>query len=95
MAEAKHRKVVLEGKVVSASMNKTINVCVYTLMKHPIYGKYVTKNKKFFAHDEKEIAGVGDKVRIVECRPLSKNKRWRLLEILVKAHENVGEEVGQ
>jgi len=71
--------------VVSSKMDKSISVAVERRLKHPIYGKFVKKTKKFMAHDENNECGVGDKVRIMETRPLSKNKRWRLVEILEKA----------
>jgi len=73
------------GVVASSSMNKSITVLVQRRLKHPIYGKFVKKSRKFMAHDENNECGVGDKVRIMETRPLSKNKRWRLVEILEKA----------
>ena len=73
------------GKVVSNKMQKTITVTVDRKVKHPIYGKFVNKTTKFKAHDEKNEAGIGDTVRIMETRPLSKNKRWRLVEIVEKA----------
>jgi small subunit ribosomal protein S17 len=73
------------GKVVSNKMNKSITVAVDRRVKHPIYGKFVHKTTKFMAHDEKDEAGVGDTVRISETRPLSKLKRWRLVEIIEKA----------
>ncbi|MBP3254318.1 MAG: 30S ribosomal protein S17 [Bacteroidales bacterium] len=73
------------GIVVSDKMNKTINVLVERKVKHPKYGKFLKKSTKFMAHDEKEIAGIGDTVRIMETRPLSKNKCWRLVEIIEKA----------
>jgi small subunit ribosomal protein S17 len=73
------------GKVVSDKMNKTITVSVETKYKHPKYGKILSKSKKFMAHDETEQCGIGDTVRIMECRPLSKNKRWRLVSIVEKA----------
>ena len=73
------------GKVVSNKMQKTITVAVDRKVKHPIYGKFVNRTTKFKAHDEKNEAGVGDTVRIMETRPLSKDKRWRLVEILEKA----------
>ena len=95
MADAKHRKVMLDGVVVSASMNKTISVRVDRLMKHPKYSKYVTKSRKFLAHDETEEAAPGDKVRIVECRPMSKRKRWRLKKVLAKAHQDAAGEVAE
>ena len=73
------------GQVVSDKMEKSITVAVQRKEKHPIYGKFVNKTTKFTAHDEKNECGVGDTVRIMETRPLSKNKRWRLVEILEKA----------
>jgi len=73
------------GKVVSNKMTKSITVAVDRKVKHPIYGKFVHKTTKFMAHDEKNEAGIGDTVRISETRPLSKNKRWRLVEIIEKA----------
>ena len=73
------------GKVVSNKMQKSISVAMDRKVKHPIYGKFMHKTTKFMAHDEKNEAGIGDKVRIMETRPLSKNKRWRLVEIIEKA----------
>lgn len=73
------------GLVVSNKMESSIVVEVETKMKHPIYGKYVKKHNKFMAHDEKNECNIGDTVRIMETRPLSKNKRWRLVEILERA----------
>jgi small subunit ribosomal protein S17 len=73
------------GKVVSNKMNKSITVAVERKVKHPIYGKFLKKTTKLMAHDEKDEAGIGDTVRIMETRPLSKNKRWRLVEIIEKA----------
>jgi small subunit ribosomal protein S17 len=73
------------GKVVSNKMTKSITVAVDRRVKHPIYGKFVHKTTKFMAHDEKNEAGIGDTVRISETRPLSKLKRWRLVEIIEKA----------
>lgn len=73
------------GKVVSNKMTKSITVAVDRRVKHPIYGKFVHKTTKFMAHDEKNEAGIGDTVRIMETRPLSKQKRWRLVEIIEKA----------
>jgi small subunit ribosomal protein S17 len=66
-------------------MQKSITIAVNRKEKHPIYGKFVNKTTKFMAHDEKNEAGIGDTVRIMETRPLSKSKRWRLVEILEKA----------
>jgi small subunit ribosomal protein S17 len=73
------------GVVRSSKMDKTIIVAVERRVKHPIYGKFVKKTTKFHAHDEKNECGVGDIVRIMETRPLSKTKRWRLVEIVEKA----------
>lgn len=73
------------GVVTSAAMEKSIVVSVERKEKHPIYGKFVKKTKKFTAHDDKNECGVGDTVRIMETRPLSKTKNWRLVEIIEKA----------
>lgn len=73
------------GKVVSNKMQKTITVAVDRKVKHPIYGKFVNRTTKFKAHDEENTAGIGDTVRIMETRPLSKDKRWRLIEVIEKA----------
>jgi small subunit ribosomal protein S17 len=73
------------GQVVSAKMQKTIVVEVTRRVQHPVYKRVINKRKKFYAHDEQGSAKVGDVVRIIECRPLSKLKRWRLEEILRKA----------
>lgn len=71
--------------VTSNKMDKTITIAVNRKVKHPIYGKFMKKTTKLMAHDEKGEAGIGDTVRISETRPLSKNKRWRLVEIVEKA----------
>ncbi|WP_018476848.1 MULTISPECIES: 30S ribosomal protein S17 [Pontibacter] len=73
------------GKVVSNKMDKSITVLVESRMKHPMYGKFVSKSTKFMAHDEKNECNIGDTVRIQETRPLSKNKNWRLVEIIERA----------
>lgn len=73
------------GQVVSNKMDKSIVVAVERKIKHPIYGKFIRKTTKFMAHDEKNEAGMGDTVLISETRPLSKRKRWRLVEIIEKA----------
>ena len=73
------------GQVVSAKMQKTIVVEVSRRVPHPLYKRIVTKRKKFYAHDEDGAANLGDIVRIIECRPLSKLKRWRLGEVVRKA----------
>jgi small subunit ribosomal protein S17 len=72
------------GVVTSNKMTKTITVVVERKVKHPIYGKFVKKSSKFHAHDDKNEASIGDVVRIMETRPLSKTKRWRLVEIIEK-----------
>ena len=81
--ERKRRKTRI-GIVSSDKMTKTITVNVERKIKHPIYGKFLKKTTKFHAHDEENTAGVGDVVRIMETRPLSKTKRWRLVEIVEK-----------
>jgi small subunit ribosomal protein S17 len=73
------------GLVTSNKMNKSIVVAVERKEKHPIYGKFINKTNKFMAHDEANTCGIGDKVLIMETRPLSKNKKWRLVEVLEKA----------
>ena len=70
------------GVVTSISMDKTITIKVERRLPHPRYRKYVTLSKKFMAHDPENSCNIGDKVRIVECRPLSRHKRWRLFEIV-------------
>jgi small subunit ribosomal protein S17 len=82
--ERNHRKV-RQGTVVSSAGDKTVVVQINERKPHPIYGKMMTRSKKFHAHDERNEAGVGDTVQIMETRPLSKLKRWRLLEIVEKA----------
>lgn len=73
------------GLVTSDKAQKTITVAVERKVKHPLYGKFVKKTTKFHAHDENNSCGIGDTVRIMETRPLSKTKRWRLVEIIEKA----------
>lgn len=73
------------GLVVSNKMDKSITVAVQRKLKHPIYGKFIGKTTKFMAHDEKNECGIGDTVKIMETRPLSKRKRWRLLEVIERA----------
>lgn len=73
------------GVVTSARMDKSITVLVERRLKHPIYGKFVKKSKKFMAHDEANDCNEGDKVRIIESRPLSKKKRWQLVEVIERA----------
>jgi small subunit ribosomal protein S17 len=76
---------VRQGKVVSNKMQKSIVVAIERRLPHPIYKKYFTRTTTFLAHDEKQEAGIGDLVKIIETRPLSKRKRWRLAEIIEKA----------
>jgi small subunit ribosomal protein S17 len=73
------------GTVVSNKMQKSITVAVRRKVKHPMYGKFIGKTTKFMAHDDKNECSIGDTVRIMETRPLSKNKCWRLVEIIEKA----------
>jgi small subunit ribosomal protein S17 len=73
------------GLVRSNKMDKTIVVAVERKVKHPKYGKFVKKTTTFFAHDDKNVCGIGDTVRISETRPMSKNKRWRMVEIIERA----------
>jgi len=89
MAETQAKKVGLKnekiGEVVSTKMTKTIVVEVSRRVPHPLYKRIIGKRKKFYAHDEEGSANLGDQVRIVECRPLSKLKRWRLAEVVRRA----------
>ena len=81
----RNRRRTKQGRVVSDKMDKTIVVVSETRVPHPIYGKIIRKSVKFKAHDEQNDAKIGDTVRIAECRPLSKDKRWRLVEVLERA----------
>ncbi len=73
------------GRVISNKMNKTITIMVERKVKHPIYGKYIRRTSKFHAHDENNQCNEGDLVTIAECRPISKSKSWRLVEIIERA----------
>ncbi|TDE11692.1 30S ribosomal protein S17 [Dyadobacter psychrotolerans] len=73
------------GKVVSNKMDKSCVITVERKVKHPMYGKFMTKTTKLMVHDESNQVGIGDTIKVMETRPLSKNKRWRLVEILEKA----------
>ena len=73
------------GRVVSDKMDKSITVSIERKVKHPLYGKFMKKTSKLMAHDEKNECGIGDTVKVMETRPLSKNKRWRLIEAIEKA----------
>ena len=84
MAERNARKVRI-GMVVSDKMDKTIVVAIENHVKHPLYGKIVKRTYKLKAHDAENICGVGDKVKVMETRPLSRDKRWKLVEIVEKA----------
>lgn len=84
MAERAERKQKV-GVVSSVKMDKSITVLVQRRLRHPIYGKFVKKTKKIMAHDEQNDCKEGDTVRIMECRPLSKSKRWRLVAVLERA----------
>ena len=84
MAERTLRKTRV-GKVVSDKMDKTVVVAIEDNVKHPLYKKIVKRTVKFKAHDENNACGVGDKVQIMETRPLSKDKRWRVVDIIEKA----------
>ena len=85
MTEERTLRKVRVGMVVSDKMDKTVVVAIEDHVKHPVYGKIIKRTLKVHAHDENNECGVGDKVRIMETRPLSKTKRWRLVEIVEKA----------
>ena len=85
MAEARGMRKTRIGVVVSDKMDKTIVVAIRTRVKHPLYGKIMNRTNKIKAHDEQNQCGIGDTVKIMETRPLSKDKRWRLGEIVEKA----------
>ncbi len=84
MSERNYRKVRI-GRVVSDKMDKTIVVAIEDSVKHPLYGKVVKRTVKIKAHDEENTCGIGDRVKVMETRPLSRDKRWRLAEIIEKA----------
>ena len=84
--ETRNRRRERVGVVVSDKMDKTRVVLVETLVQHPLYKKYIKRRKKFYVHDEKNETHVGDVVRIMETRPLSRLKRWRIVNIVRKAH---------
>ena len=85
MTEERNLRKVRVGRVVSDKMNKTVVVAIEDNVKHPIYGKIIKRTLKVHAHDEANACGVGDKVEIMETRPLSKTKRWRVVEVIEKA----------
>lgn len=84
MSDRNMRKVLI-GKVVSDKMDKTVVVAIQDSVKHPIYKKIIKRTVKLKAHDEENACSIGDRVRVMETRPLSKDKRWRLVEIIEKA----------
>ena len=83
--EQRAARKVREGTVVSSSMDKTVVVAIIERVRHPKYAKFVNRTKKLYAHDEANDANVGDRVRVMETSPLSKQKRWRLVEVLERA----------
>ena len=85
MSEQRGLRKTREGLVVSDKMDKTIVVEIKTRVRHPLYGKIMNQTNKLKAHDENNECGIGDRVRVMETRPLSRDKRWRLVEILEKA----------
>ena len=85
MTETRELRKVRVGKVVSNKMDKTIVVAIVDNVRHPKYGKIIKRTVKIHVHDENNVCGVGDKVSVMETRPLSKTKRWRLIEIVEKA----------
>lgn len=85
MSEERNARKVLVGKVVSDKMDKTVVIAVETYKKHNLYHKRIKSTKKFKAHDEENVAKIGDTVKVMETRPLSKDKRWRLVEVIEKA----------
>ena len=85
MSEVRGIRKTRVGVVVSDKMDKTITVSLSTRVRHPLYGKFITRTTKITAHDEENQCGIGDTVRVMESRPLSKQKRWRLVEIVEKA----------
>ena len=85
MSEQRGLRKTMQGVVVSDKMDKTIVVAITTRVRHPLYGKIVKRTTKLKAHDEENACGIGDTVRVMETRPLSRDKRWRLVEIVEKA----------
>jgi small subunit ribosomal protein S17 len=85
MSGAEKRTRLATGRVVSNKMDKTITVLVERRVKHPVYGKYITRSSKIHAHDESNQCGIGDTVTVAESRPISKSKTWKLLEVVESA----------
>ena len=89
MSGAEKRIRTATGKVVSNKMDKTVTVLIERRVKHPVYGKYITRSSKIHAHDENNECGIGDTVRVIESRPLSKTKTWKLQEVVESATQDV------
>jgi small subunit ribosomal protein S17 len=85
MSESAKALRTVEGRVVSNKMNKTVTILVERQVKHELYGKYLRRSTKLHAHDEENVCKEGDVVRISECRPLSKTKNWRVVEVITRA----------
>jgi small subunit ribosomal protein S17 len=85
MSESTEQLRTVEGRVVSNKMNKTVTILVERQVKHPLYGKYIRRSTKLHAHDEENACNEGDVVRVTECRPLSKTKNWRVVEVITRA----------
>ena len=85
MAAAEKRTRIVTGRVVSNKMDKTITVLLERRVKHPVYGKYITRSSKIHAHDENNQCSIGDTVTVAETRPISKSKSWKLLEVVESA----------
>ena len=85
MSAAENRTRTATGKVVSNKMDKTITVLIERRVKHPVYGKYITRSSKIHAHDEANSCGIGDTVVVAESRPISKSKTWKLVEVVESA----------
>jgi small subunit ribosomal protein S17 len=85
MSETNEQLRTVEGRVVSNKMNKTVTVLVERQVKHALYGKYIRRSSKLHAHDEDNACNEGDVVRVTECRPLSKTKNWRVVEVITRA----------
>ena len=85
MSAAEKRTRTVTGKVVSNKMDKTITVLVERRVKHPVYGKYITRSSKLHAHDESNQCGIGDVVTVAESRPISRTKSWKLVEVIESA----------
>jgi small subunit ribosomal protein S17 len=85
MSESAKTLRTVEGRVVSNKMNKTVTILVERQVKHELYGKYLRRSTKLHAHDDENVCKEGDVVRISECRPLSKTKNWRVVEVITRA----------